>query len=260
MVYSIHDREKCLMREWQALSEKYGDGTDLSYDGLLFRGEIFYEKGCWHRKTGEEESQWQRAKHRLLILTKDINDDEAWDIRQETGRLNKVAYSYERAIPFYKNLRMWSYGLLQSVSGVFPTFDEARDMSRSGPFYETAPIARVNCKKQAGGSSIADNVLMDYIERYAVLLKKQIDLYDADIILCCGYSGNRNIIMDFVKSQCLTDLVQVPDTGNWIYHSPSTSKLVINSYHPSARIGYEETYCDMIYSLKSGLDTVGLKI
>ena len=56
----------------------------------------------------------------------------------------------------------------------------------------------------------------------------------------------KNLILDFVRSQYLTDLQVVPDTGDWIYYSPATEKWVINSYHPSARIGYEECYVGMM--------------
>lgn len=253
MKFSIHEEEDILMKEWLDRSVSSCDGDELSHDGLLFRGEIYYEEGCWHRKRGEEEALWHNADRRLLILTKDLNDDEAWDIRQETGRLNTVAYSYERAIPFYKNLRMWSYGLLKTTPDSFPEFEEARDMMLSGPFYETAPVARVNCKKQVGQGSISDPVFMGFLEKYASLLKRQISLYDADVILCCGSSNGRNLILDFVKSQYLTDLVPVPDTGNWIYRSPSTGRIAVNSYHPSARIGYECTYTDMMSSFMKAL-------
>lgn len=253
---NIHRKEEQIWQEWKTLADKFDEGEELVMDGLLFRGQIFYENGCWHRLSGNEEELWNSAGRRLLILTKDLNDDEAWDIRQETGRLNTVAFSYDRAIPFYKNLRMWSYGLLTTAQDGYPDFENASDMGMAGPFYESAPIARVNCKKQVGGGSIKDSVLMQYLERYAGPLKKQIILYDADILLCCGCSSGRNLIMDFVKSQYLTDLIPVPDTGNWIWYSPASGKVAINSYHPSARIGYEDTYCDMMEAFRKGLDYI----
>lgn len=253
---NIHKEEEEILQEWKTLADKFGEGEELVTDGLLLRGEIFYENGCWHRLNGNEEALFHSSCRRLLILTKDLNDDEAWDIRQETGRLNTVAFSYDRAIPFYKNLRMWSYGLLNSTLDGYPDFKKASDMGITGPFYESAPIARINCKKQVGSGSIKDYVLMHYLEKYATLLKKQMSLYDADIILCCGCSSGRNLIMDFVKSQYLTDLVPVPDTGNWIWYSPASCKVVINSYHPSARIGYEDTYCDMMESFRKGLEHI----
>ncbi len=245
---SIHSAEKQIINDWKQLAQSLGDDSELVEDGLLYRGDIFYENECWHRLPGNEEELWNNAPRKLLILTKDLNDDEAWDIREETGRYNMAVYSYEKAISFYKNLRMWSYGLFNTTADHSPTFEEARDMNVSGPFYESAPIARINCKKQVGGGTISDAVLLSYLEKYAELLKRQVMLYDADIILCCG-----KVILDFVRAQCLTDLSPVAGTEGWMYHSPSTNKVVIHSHHPSNRIGYENPYRDMMSAFKKAL-------
>ena len=250
---NIHINEEQIQAQWLAIAQARNDANDLCVDGLLFRGNIYYKDGCWHRQRGNEETLWANTERRLLILTKDLNDDEAWDIREETGRLNTVAFSYERAIPFYKNLRMWTYLLLKGEAGNVPPYDEARRMDVVGPFYENAPIARVNVKKQVGGSSISDATLMTYLETYAAPLRQQIALYDATIIMCCGCSNDRNLILDFVRSQYLPDLQPVSGTGDWIYYSPSTGKIVINSYHPSARIGYEDTYCNLAQAYDTAL-------
>ncbi|MCC8177112.1 MAG: hypothetical protein LUC85_00725 [Bacteroidales bacterium] len=249
----IHAQEEAIQHEWLAMAEALGDAGEMVTDGLLFRGQISYIDGYWSREKGGEERQWAEADRRLLILTKDLNDEEGWDIRQETGRMHEVAFSYDRAIPFYKNLRMWSYLLLNATADSYPSFREARRMERVGPFYETAPIARVNCKKQVGGSSISDATLMRYLETYAEPLRRQINLYQANIILCAGCSGDRNRILDFVRSQCIPDLAPIADTGDWIYYSPSTAVMAVNSYHPSARVGYEDTYLNLANALMRGL-------
>lgn len=251
MANNIHQKEEDIQKRWLKMAEANNDAESLCIDGLLFRGPISYEDGFWSRIKGDEESKWEKSKRRLLILTKDLNDDEGWDIRQETGRYNEIAFSYERAVAFYKNLRMWSYLILTGQPDHMPSFKEARNMNTAGPFYESAAIARVNCKKQVGCGTISDAILMTYLETYAPLLKEQIALYDANIIYCCGFSSDRNIILDFVRSHYLTDLILVPDTDGWFYYSPSTGKLVVNSYHPSARIGYEDTY----YDLSAAYDT-----
>ena len=238
--------EQQILDEWRRFAESKHDAEEFSEDGLLWRGLIYYADGSWHRREGNEEELWLNAKRRLLILTKDLNDTEAWNIRQETGRQNTAVFSYQCGAPFIKNLRMWTYGLLHTTPEEIPDFKTVRNMELSGPFFETAPIAHVNCKKQCGGSSITNRLLSSYLNDYADFLKKQIALYDANIILCCGCVNGKNLILDFVRSQYLADLQVVPDTEDWIYYSPATEKWVINSYHPSARIGYEECYVGMM--------------
>ena len=98
--------EQQILDEWRRFAESKHDAEEFSEDGLLWRGLIYYADGSWHRREGNEEELWLNAKRRLLILTKDLNDTEAWNIRQETGRQNTAVFSYQYGAPFIKNLRM----------------------------------------------------------------------------------------------------------------------------------------------------------
>lgn len=242
--------EDSLFAEWRQRSIDNGDGGELAPDELLYRGRFVYRDGFWGREPGDEGRIWERAARRVLILTKDLNDDEAWDIRAETGRKN---FSGEQNVvisaPFIKNLMRWVYGLLTiDADGRAKTFAEVDRQDVYQPFYDNVPVARVNCKKQVGTSSIAPAVLRAYIERYKDLLQKQIKMYDADILLCCGGSG---AIKDFVAENYLTDLVKMND---WVYYSPLTNKLVIDSWHPTyTGDTHEKMYTDMMRNVEDAL-------
>lgn len=255
---TIHDKELSLFTHWTERSIQLGEGDNLAEDGLLYRGKptstedkgIFY----WGTNPANEEELWNNADKRLLIITKDLNNKEkdgsiadAWDIRVETGFKNTVynEYDYESCIPFYKRLRMWSYGLLNTTEdGNYPSYETVRDQDISGPFYLKAPIARINCKKQCGVNTIPEGVLLKYLENYKDLLVEQIKLYHkADIIFCGAASG---CIKDFIKDNVIKDLQEVEGTGNWIYYSPSTDTVIINGYHPTSRTSYENVYNEMM--------------
>jgi hypothetical protein len=168
-----------------------------------------------------------------LILTKDLYDDEPWDVRIETGRKNgselPVLHNY-----FYPNLTLWSYALLNACKGneiLMPVGDalpSSEDQLRE--YYETLPIARINCKKAVGGSRCKSRELNDHIVKYGDLILRQIRMYDPDIILCC--CGD-HVFKNFIKKEYLPDLQQITVKGNWAHYSPSANKLVINSFHPS---------------------------
>lgn len=246
---NIHAKEDLIYQEIERIAKANNDADELTRDGLLFRGRIEYSEGCWHRSSGDEEARWNNAKGRLLILTKDVNDEEAWDIREETGRMNgSDVLQYTKCISFYKRLRMFSYGILNSTPDGFPPFSEARNMNISGPFYEEAPIARMNLKKQVGGSRISNAVLRKYMETYKNPIMEQMKLYDANIVFCAGCSKDGySIILNFVKDNYLHDLEVVDGTGEWIYHSPKRGKIVINSFHPSMfSISDEQFYNDLV--------------
>ena len=141
-----HDFEKSLFEAWQARSEKLGDG-EIAPDGLHYKGEIVYDGQYWGREPGNEEKLWENAPKRLLFLTKDLNDTDAWDIRAETGRKNSTGEDKVTAL-FYKRLMMWTYGIAMiHATTVSPDFRTASDYRIFRPCFERFPTARVNCKK-----------------------------------------------------------------------------------------------------------------
>ena len=230
------NKEQALFEEWQNRILEKEPEADFAPDGMLYRGEIeFNDNGIGYkpRPVGRAAEQWDNASKRLLILTKDLNDNEGgWDVRYDTGRVYDAGKFEVRTslLRFYSNMTLWAYALLDAADGnpivdfdMTPSWDDLRE------FYETAPIVRVNCKKTVGREKCPIGILRSHLETYGDLLLKQIEMYDADIILCCGGS---NLIVDFVRNAYLQDLEAVKDT-DWTYYSKSANKLVINSYHPS---------------------------
>lgn len=229
------ERENALFARWKAacVAQEGDDASDnFVSDGLLFRGAIEQVCGCWEQRSGHETELWDNSPCRLLILTKDATRASNMDdIRIETARKNHTGtMAVASRSSFHRNLTLWSYALLNALQGrEVVSYDHIPHWEALQEHYATAPIARVNCKKLLGESSIDDAALKFYIKRYACFLEEQIALYDANIILCCGGNG---IIKDFVKAHYLPDLVQFSSDA-WVYYSPSTRKVVIDSYHPS---------------------------
>ena len=252
---NLHDLENHLIEEWRTRSRRNGDTADIAPDGILYRGAFSYDEGYWTRLPGDECNAWERASRRILILTKDLNDAEAWDIRAETGRLNHSGPDNIRiSAPFYKNLMRWVYGILHAAPGnPAPDFDDINRQEIYQPFYDNTPLARINCKKQLGGATLSNADLHTYLTRYRDLLTRQITAYDPHILLCCGSS---NLIKDFIRETILPDLRQ---TNDWIYHSPATGTLLINSYHPSYRgAAHRDMYAGMMSALQQHLNRTPL--
>ena len=255
---SYKEREEALFAEWKEayrLKDGIDPDTDFACDGLLFRGEYEQICGCWQRCSGNETELWNGAPCRLLILTKDVTRySEMNEIRIETARKNHTgAHIVASGYAFLRNITLWSYALLNALQGgdIVP-YDDTPDWEGLREHYATAPIARVNCKKQIGASSIKNAELAAHIERYAAFLVRQVKMYDADVILCCG---GRGIIKDFVKKYYLPDLERFSSHG-WVYHSPSTRKVVIDSYHPTYAKSFEkmeECYSCMMSEVKAFL-------
>ena len=247
---TFRERENALFARWlQACMERDGiSADDFAYDGMLYRGECKNINGCWEMQPGNETELWMSAPCRLLILTKDTTTEGGLDdIRIESARKNHcglIVQTYGRN--FYRNLMLWSYALLNAVQGrEMLHYDDTPDWDALREIYTLAPIARVNCKKEIGESTISNTKLKAHIKRYEEFLRKQVGMYDADIILCCGGGG---VIKDFVQECCVPDMVKYSDAG-WVYYSLSTHKIVIDSYHPSVLKNMKNMYEEMMSDL-----------
>lgn len=234
---SIHAEEE---RVHQAYRELLPAGTEMSPDGLHFLGNFRYNNECWGREPGDEERLWRQTCARsrgLVVIAKDLNDSEAWDIRQESGRENGCEMPTPTSQLFYRNLRRWVYGLLEmSREGVMPGFPDTDVAQRA---FETEPWVRINLKKIPGGSSISGAELRRYVETYRGPLLSQLKIYeDASIYLDCTLGSGIELLRELYP-----DLTVYRAADDWIYFSERQRIMVINSYHPSYHPkGGEELY------------------
>jgi len=257
---TYREREEELFARWMqrcAEIDNINPDEDFAYDGLLFRGDYKQVDGCWERSPGNETELWDNASCRLLILTKDTTRNGGLeDMRIETVRKNHTGNEIiTAASSFYRNLTLWSYALSNAVTGgVVTSYDDAPDWDELCEHYVNAPIARVNCKKQIGNSTVSDQVLKSHIERYSDYLLEQVTMYDADIILCCGSQSDNNVIRNFIEEYYLPDLERFSESG-WVYFSKKTSKIVIDTFHPSCRKSSREMYDRMMEDLTDFLSS-----
>lgn len=225
-----------ILDEWKSASNTNGDdkNTAFVYDGLLFRGNIYYEDDIWKRRSANENELWNNCFPRIMLITKEYNDrnedNDYVDLRWETLRRNYTGENHviTSQLTFHKNMMFHVFGLGHYKDGHCPLWNDLYyDESRN--YYESCPLVRINVKKQAGGGSVSDSTIREYISRYSSLLKQQISLFDADIIVCYG-----RVIFDYVIKEFFPD-IEISNTDPWVYYSEKKQKVIINSYHPSVR-------------------------
>lgn len=234
------EKNDSILQKWKEQIEKFGeDPKKFASDGIMFRGEIdqyFADENERWSNPKKENELWENAPIRYLFLTKDQNagdDDEAkaWDVRGETGRSNKDSSSIRYL--FYRNLMYILYGLINSTDALCGYEDFTNEQAIQT--YDSAPLARINVKKQAGGSSIDNKKLKEHIERYKEFLVEQITALDADVLICCGYSESiedtGNIILNFLNKE----IYNFTKINEWIYYDDKTKKVAINAWHLSYR-------------------------
>ena len=236
-----HKKEENLFERWAQRAKKLHDSEDITKDGLLYRGELWFDGYCQVHRRGDEEQQWADAGMRLLVLTKELYDEDGWDIRAESGRVPSPRLTCRTAYRFFPNLELWVYGLMNIPDRKVASYARADNEQRLQGFYENAPIARVNCKKQPNPRAASNTVLQKYLENYADLLSEQIGMYQADIILCLGGQG---VMISFLRRHVYPDLQEVSPR---IYYSPSAGVVAVKQYHPCYNVyGRKEMYTEMI--------------
>jgi hypothetical protein len=217
-------------------------------DGLMYKGEKYSDSNneYWFRHRGSEDELWGNAPKRILVLAKDPHEDGRYDLRERMCRENNAEVITNR---FYKNIALWLYGLLNiDNNGKSPLYNTVTKKEYTD-FFDQTSFAYANIKKVAGESSITNRVLRQYFDCDKDFILKEILILDADIIICCGGSG---IIKDFIVENVYKDLKFI---NNWMYYSESENKLIIDSYHPSARNqSDEDMYTDMMEGYKDFLD------
>jgi hypothetical protein len=236
------------------LFEKWEKEFEFSHffcDGLMYRGEILKnDTGTpFWRRSGNEDELWDKTQKRVMFLLKDVNanGDSNDDIR---GLICKGTKS-----PMFKRMSYWLYGLLKTTeNGRTPDYNTFTN-EESTHFFDDTPVAYVNCKKEAGTSSVTPNTLHYYMKRDKNFIIDQVKILDPDIILCCAWAESTdNPILKFIKENVYQDLEQV---NGWMYYSEKDNKLVINSYHPSTRKSndkYTEMYNNMMAAYKEFID------
>jgi len=217
-------------------------------DGILFRGKINHGKGDYstNRGKGDVAKNWEIAPRRYLYITKELTENQkGWDdIRNEDG-FNKNGYDITGR--FYRNYMYHLYGMESAIeNNKFVTWenlshDKLKDCVKHFFQYEAA-LARINCGKDFGPISTNYKRLKELIEVNGDLLKQQINLLDADIIVCCG---SDDLILNLVYDTY--------SEANWkyyrggIHYSEEIKKIIVHSYHMSYYgIGHKDFYEDTV--------------
>ena len=243
LMVSIHEEEDRILEELSNNCPTSIDKDKLVPDGLHYLGEFSYEEnGCWKRVSDDEEERWKdicEQKRGLVVLTKDLNDAEVWDIRMDHGRKNNIADPTPSRKGFYENLRRWIYGLMtMSDSGEMPEYPTTEDVQ--GHFVEQ-PWVRMNLKKELGKGSVRDSVLHANIEATKESLKEQLKLYRrASIYIDCAKGEGIELL-----KQMYPDIISFSSGEKpRISYSEEYRFIIIDSHHPSYPRMKRRTYYD----------------
>ena len=231
---SIHEQENIL---WDAWCDSYPATVRDFFvmDGLCCNGELCNYN--WNSEPGNEEELWANAKRKIVFLMKDPNSNPGEDYRRWGWRAITAK--------FFKVIFNWLQGLSEITPTYTPLLEERSYLDPANQVVLKYPLAIVNVKKISGNSSVHNNTVYDYAERDAAFLRKQVrDILQPNIVVCGGGSGS---ILDIAKKYIYPEFEdRLEKVNNWYYYLSEPELLLINSWHPSARISDAEKIDDMM--------------
>ena len=208
---SIKEKEQVLFSAWK---EKQGY-------------EYFISDGVFN------EEELNKQKYRILFVLKEANWENA------TADLCELLLS-EKSSGYWKtwnNIARWTKAILEG--GDYPRY-----VSKSDKTYWLKKIIAMNLKKVGGDEHAENETIYSFEQNDRVYLKQQIELYNPDIIICCGRGTGKNadILHDVVFEKDEVSDWQEPILKYNYFLAKVNNKEnvpVVSFYHPQMRGGHQ---------------------
>lgn len=231
----IHEQEDSLFESW---SENYpsDDGKNIVSDGLCYNGELYNENR--NSYPGNEEELWENAKRKIVFLMKDANDNAGEDYREWPWRTITAK--------FFKVIFNQLQGLSEITANYIPLLENNSYFDPANQTILKYPLAIANVKKISGSSSVDNDTIYRYAERDASFLRRQVEyILRPNIVVCGGGSGS---VFDIATTYIYPN-VEFEKVNNWCYWSGEPELLLIDSWHPQARLSDVQKIDDMMLAV-----------
>ena len=177
------------------------------------------------------ECLWTDSKRRVLFLLKEPNGNPGEDYKDWDWSAGRETFG--------NVLAYWLEGILSITAENCPGYN---DLSSRQEILKKYPLALVNLKKLAGGNTADWNTIWKYANRDKAALRAQIrEILKPNIIVCGGSNDDNDdyrkvitIALDVIFPEIKNGFKQI---NNWCYYNSEADILLIDSYHPTSRMG-----------------------
>lgn len=184
-----------------------------------------------------DQAVYAASGKRLLFMLKEVNDPDggSWDLRE---------YMREGArSQTWNNITRWIEGI-RNLSTEMPWHTlELVDHDRRMKALRS--VAAVNIKKSPGGHTSDPSKLAIIANQDRAFLNRQVAIYDADLVICCGVSDTFHWLVDFSSPP------KWKRTSRGIaFHEYKPQKYVVAYAHPEARVAACILYYGLIDAIR----------
>lgn len=209
----IRTQEDALFQEWRAARQRF------VADGVA------------------DEDAYSASERRILFMLKEVNDPEGggWDLRQfikDGGRSHT-----------WSNVTRWVEGVRNLSMDI--RWEDLEQVDNNRRARALRSVAAVNLKKTPGFHTSDAGEVASIAAQDKVFLNRQIGLYDADLIICCGVSDTFHWLVEFESQP------KWKRTSRGIaYHEYKPGKFVVAYAHPEARVADSILYYGLIDAIR----------
>lgn len=166
------------------------------------------------------EEEYLTSKYKILYIMKEVNGGSDWNLKD---------FLYDGGCSdTWDNVARWTEGLLNINHEYDWQYLEEDNENRRKVFLKK--IGVLNLKKTSGNHTSDYKKISLAAFENRDFIKKQVDLYKSDIIICCGTAD------DFVKNYLEGKFVNWNMTKRGVKFIKYKDKIIVSFAHPEARI------------------------
>lgn len=186
-----------------------------------------------------DEKEYLESKYKILYVMKEVNSDQndGWSL---TEFLSNGARSQTR-----DNIARWTEEILNLEKDFDWEYLSGDNDLRRHKYLKK--IASINLKKTPGRHTSIYNEISMATKNNKELIKKQVALYQPDIIICCGTSG-------LFAKYCLESGLTWQMTSRGIEYMILDNTIIVSFSHPEARVADQYLYYALIDAIREILE------
>ena len=186
-----------------------------------------------------DESRYANTEPRILFILKEANDPEptqSWDLRWHLQN--------RQITGTYVGIARWIYGMNNLDRDV--PWEEVHGLGNEQMKQQLVTAAVMNVKKTPGKATSKEAELKAWAVDNADTLRAQFNLYEPDIVICCGYSTSR-----VAQAAKIIEPAEKKRTSRGVWTMKTTAGTQwITFHHPEAHVPDHLLYYGLIDAVK----------
>lgn len=181
-----------------------------------------------------DEKQYLESKFKIVYVMKEVNGGSDWDLKE---------FLFKGGQPqTWDNIARWTEGILNLQEDFSWKYLSENNEIRRKKYLRK--IGSINLKKTPGTHTANYKEISRAAIENKEIIKEQIELYNPEIIICCGTSH------DFIKWYLESDHVNWEMTFRGVEYIRNKNQIIISFAHPEARVRDAYLYYALIDAIR----------